>query len=176
MHNVITYLLSTILLIAVMFTMAQRGLGIFADVTDTWIMFEDRTDQNRKTRLTGPVGLTADKAGPVYITLVNEGDVALGDFDNWDVIFEIQEASGFDINYLEYTELVPGADRWTVDGIYLDTTPLTSEYIDPGILNPGEKMVIRANPSASMVENTVDRAVFVTPDGFKTEVIFEVIP
>ena len=48
--------------------------------------------------------------------------------------------------------------------------------MDPGVFNPGEEMVVVANPSNQVKANTTDRATFVTPNGVVAKVIFEVVP
>ena len=61
-------------------------------------------------------------------------------------------------------------------GIYLDASTLVGEIVDPGVLNPGEEMIILANPSPSVVATSYDRATFVTPNGTSVKVIFKVVP
>ena len=98
-------------------------------------------------------------------------------FDDWDLIFEVQEDPGLDVVYLTYSSTTPPAtSTWAVQGIYLNASSSTAEIVDPGIFNPGEEMVIVANPSPSVVANTYDRVTFVTPNGIVTKVIFKINP
>ena len=102
----------------------------------------------------------------------------MGKFEDWDVVFEIQENPTLKIANLTYTENAsPSTNEWTVQNIYVNgITPLTAEVANLGTLNPDEKMVILANPSPTVTENTYNRATFSTPNGVSAQIIFEVHP
>ena len=173
----ITYLLTGLLITATVFTLGGDMLGSFKDVTDSWSSLEARSQQRADTKVTGPTGLSVNATSTVQINLANRGRVALGQFSDWDVIFEIQQAPGLGIAYLKHTSNpIPGANQWTVQEIHLSASSTTPEIVDPGVLNPGEEMVIVANPSPPVAANTHDRATFVTPNGVTAKVIFEVVP
>ena len=179
MSTAITYLLTGFCIAATVFTLAGDMLMSFDDVTDAWTESEARSEKKTGTRIAGPIGLSVSATSTVQITLENEGEDALGQFSDWDVIFEVQEAPGLAITYLTYTEnAVPAANQWTVKGIYLDASavPPVEETVDPGVFNPGEEMVILAKPSPPVTANTYDRAAFVTPYGVVAKVIFHVVP
>ena len=118
----------------------------FIDITASWMELRERSEVRAETRIAGPSDLSLTSTTDVDITITNEGDVPLSSFEDWDVIFEVQEASGFSVLYLDYTTSAsPSANEWTVSGIYLDASLLTAEVVDPGVLNPGEEMIIKAN-------------------------------
>ena len=80
-----------------------------------------RSQAETDTRISGPIGMSVNATSTVTMTLANDGDVTLGRFADWDAIMEIQTSPGLKISYLSYTENAsPGADQWTVKGIYLD--------------------------------------------------------
>ena len=57
--------------------------------------------------------------------------------------FHIYEDAGPRNEYLTYTENAsPAADQWAIEGIYVDAEASVSEVLSPGILDPGEEMVI----------------------------------
>ena len=152
-------------------------MGAFDSTTESWIAMQSRIEERADTRVTGPTGLSVSATSTVALTMVNEGDVTLGRFADWDVIFEIQENPGIDFAYLTYTtNATPAANEWTVQGIFLNAASSIAEIVDPGVFNPGEEMVILANPSPSVTANTVDRATIVTPNGVTTTVIFQIDP
>lgn len=104
----------------------------------------------------------------IYITVVNDGHTNLAQFPKWDVIAQY-ESSGTDYTtYLEYTTYVdPGDNQWTVDGIYLpDDNP---EVMDPNILNPGEKVVLRIGLNPLMDSTTYGRMTISTPNGVTSQ-------
>jgi hypothetical protein len=169
--------MTSIMIFFVGMTLGRDLIHGFSDLSQSWTSFTDGIEARAETRLSGEVDLSIATGDPVDIMLVNAGTVSLGNFAEWDVIFEIQEDPGLSIDYLLYTDIVPGADRWTVMGIYLDgVLPLTEEIVDPGVLNPGEKMIVRASPTTVRVEDTYNRAVFVTPEGISATVVFASTP
>jgi hypothetical protein len=175
-HVLITFLVTISLTLATLLTLGTDLLVTFGDVTEAWGDLEARTEQTADTKIAGPIGLSVSATSTVQITIANEGGVALGEFARWDVIFEIQQSPGMGIAYLAYTEdASPGSNQWTVKGVYLDASAQTPEFVDPGILNPGEEMIVLANPSPSVTQNTYDRATFTTPNGVTTKVIFKVV-
>ena len=177
MHVSITYLLTGVLIAMVVFTLGGDMLSTFRDFTDSWTSLQSRSEQRADTKITGPINLSVSATSTIQITIVNKGNVALGQFSDWDVIFEIQQAPGLGIAYLKHTSNAsPGANQWSVQGIYLNASSTTPEIVDPGVLNPGEEMIVLANPSPSVIPNTHDRATFVTPNGVPSKVIFEVVP
>jgi hypothetical protein len=165
------------MLMALLFVLAQDMVGAFSDITDALTGLQSRSERRAATDLSAPTGQSVTPDAAVQLTLTNPGDVALGQFSDWDVIFEIQQSSGFSVKYLTYTtNASPGVNEWTVKGIYLDSDTLSDEVVDPGVFNPGEEMIVLANPSPTVVPNTYDRATFVTPNGVVAKVIFQVHP
>ena len=177
MHAAIAFFFTTTVLIVVLFAIGTDMLDTFGDVTDAWHVIEARTEERSDTKITGPLALSVSATSTVQMTIVNEGRVALGGFADWDVIFEVQTAPGLGISYLSYaTSSSPAAGEWTAKGIYLDAASSAPEIVDPGVLNPGEEMVVLANPSPSVKANTYDRAIFSTPNGVALKTIFHVVP
>ena len=162
------------LILTVVFTVGRDMMNSFLTLSTSWVELRERSESRAETRIVGPDDLSLTSTTDVDITLTNEGDAALSSFEDWDVIFEIQETTGFDVVYLTYTtNASPGVNEWTVSGIYLDASLLTPEIVDPDVLNPGEDMIIKANPSPAVTSGTYDRAVFATPNGVTTKVIFK---
>ena len=85
-------------------------------------------------------------------------------FSDWAVLFKVQKSPA--LAYLTYTTSTsPGSNQWSVKGIYLYATSSMPEVMDPGVFNPGEEMVVLANPSPLVLDGTHDRVTCVTPDG-----------
>ena len=176
MHVAIAYLLTALFISVTFFTLGGDVLNTFGDITDAWTTVQARSEQRADTKVTGPIGLSMEATSTVKITLTNEGKVPLDLFSDWDVIFEIQTDPGLGLDYLTYTTSTsPATSEWTVQEIYLNAASSTPEIVDPGILNPGEDMVVLANPSPSVVADTEPRVTFVTPNGVTTKVMFEVL-
>jgi len=103
----------------------------------------------------------------------NCGEVKLYEFENWDVIVEYYRANGdLIINRLDYASTNPGANEWTVEGIYLDAQNGISEIFEPGILNPDEeaKLTLLLNPPVG--PDTTNRLVIGTENGVISSAFF----
>lgn len=174
MHHVISYALTTAFVLMVLFTVARTLMVTYGDTTESLATIQERVKEQNDIRIAGPIGLSVSPSSPVPFTLSNIGEIPISDFSDWNVIFEVGQTSGFGIAYLDYTtDANPAANEWTVSGIYMDAANLTAEVVDLGILNPGEEMIIVANPSPALTGNTDNRVTFVTPSGHSIKVIFE---
>ncbi len=95
----------------------------------------------------------------------NVGQTQLRVFEDWDVVIVYQDSagSGLQVQHLTYTtNVAPSAGEWTVTGVYRDAGTLTAEVFNPGIVDPGEEFIIRAQLSpviASSTTNTITLAV-----------------
>jgi hypothetical protein len=96
------------------------------------------------------------------VTVKNSGQTKLASFGKWDFIVSYLSAdSQMHSTWLPYTTAILGANQWQKARIGLDG-PL--EYFEPGILNPGEEMVImaRLDPAPG---NTNGDISLTTPNG-----------
>lgn len=169
--------MSLIIILISFLTLGREMIVTYDGVADSWTTLRKLSTEKADTRLTGPTGLSVSATSTVEMILVNEGNVAIGRFADWNVIFEVQKASGFEVLYLTYTENAsPGANQWTDKGIYINASALTAEITDIGTLNPNEEIIVLANPSPSVIATKYDRATFVTPNGITAKVIFKVVP
>ena len=90
MHIVVTFLITASLLMSVVFTVGQDLVTTYDTVAGSWTVLLARSQQRADTKVAGPIGLSVSATSTVQITLVNEGEVALGKFGDWDVLFEVQ--------------------------------------------------------------------------------------
>ena len=170
--GVIIFFVLMATMMSVVFTLGRDLLGVFTDMRDSWALLETRSTQRADTIITGPGSLSVQTVPKIRITLTNEGDIAVGRFGDWDVIFEIQQSPGLAITRLAHTtSSFPASNEWTVQGIYLDATALTGEIVDPGILNPGEEMIVLANPNPPFGGDRYGRVIFVTSNGATAKVM-----
>lgn len=98
-------------------------------------------------------------------TVLNNGQSDFRQVSEWDVVvwYHGDSGSGLEIERLTYTTSgSPSAGEWTLTGIYEDAGTSDPEVYQPGIVNPGEEFIIRAElgPAvASSSSNTVTLAV-----------------
>ena len=164
-------------MIVVVITFARDMLVTFDDVTDSWGTLQARTEQKADTRITWPNVQLAAILGTstVQLTLVNEGKVATGKFSEWDVFFESRKEPGLEIASHTYTTSTsPAVLKWGIKGIYRDAPSSTAEIVDPGVLNPDEKMIALVNASTTLVVGGYNRVTFVMPNGITAKVIFQI--
>ena len=100
------------------------------------------------------------------VTLKNEGNTKLADFDRWDVILQCESG---DVQWYPYGA---GDNTWGVGGIYLDYSEGTGEVFDLNILNPGEEMVIWVSISPAVGSPTINTATIATPNGISASTVF----
>ncbi len=169
MNVVVVFVLMAGASIVVTFTLIGDTIVTFGDLFGSWTALEERSEEWAATRLVGPTDLSMQTVPRIRLTLTNDGDAPLGAFADWDVIIETQLSSTLGISYLTYTTSTsPDKDQWAVEGIYLNAASSTPEIADPGLLDPGEQMVVLANPDPAHGGNTYGRVVFVTPNGAST--------
>ncbi len=151
-------------------------MAAFAGLSDSWTAREVRRLRQSRTAIVGHAGQQTQASSTVKLKVSNIGDVPISQFANWDLIFEIQREPGLGIAYLEYVSSTPlSLNQWTVDGIYRDADIPLAETLDPGVLNPGEEMVVLTKPDPPVKEGTYDRAIFATPSGAKAEVVIRIL-
>ena len=108
------------------------------------------------------------------LVVKDDGQVALGKFSDWDVMLQYYDAGGaYAIKWLPYTSSsAPGTDQWIVDGIFLDEQTSKAEVFEPGVLNPGEEMVVLAQVSPSFGVGTNNLATVSSPNGVAVSMTF----
>lgn len=117
-----------------------------------------------------PVGAQTISGGSVVeITLRNEGDTKLADFDQWDVILQYYDSGGH--YYTEWYPFGSGQNEWDVWDIFLEA-PTVHEVFDVDILNPGEEMGIWVSVSPQVGAGTTNLATVATPNGITASTVF----
>jgi len=173
MSTVVVFALTFTALLSVFFGMGGSLVQTFDELTDAWFHEQERAIERLDTKITRTANIPVTAVTFVQLTWKNEGTVSLSHFDDWDVILEIDDGPGLTIKYLTFATSTPLAgNEWTVQGLYLDASTLTPEITDPGVFNPGEEMVVLANPFPAVTKNTYHRIRFVTPNGYTASVIF----
>lgn len=166
MNVVLVFVVMSAASTLITFTLIGSTLVHFGDLFVAWTALETRSEQRAATKIAGPSDLSMQAVPMIKLTLTNEGNVPVGPFAVWDVIVETRISSTLGVSYLTYTtSSSPASNEWAVLGIYLNAASSTPEIADPGMLDPGEQMVVLANPSPALGGNTYGRATFVTPNG-----------
>ncbi len=131
-----------------------------------------RNDAIMRTELTAISANTTSAAGPdpLEITMQNTGQTKMADYDKWDVI--VQYLGADDQYYVEWLRYVDGTTQtyeWDIGEITMDGQ---AERFEPGVLNPGEQITIRAWLDPSLKTNETGMVVVSTPSGVTCSTYF----
>jgi hypothetical protein len=104
------------------------------------------------------------------LTVKNTGQTKLASYDKWDIIVSYEDSNGTTYStWLPYTtNATPGNNEWTKARIGLNG-PV--EYFEPGILNPGEEIVVLAHLDPLPGDATTGTISITTPNG-----VYDTIP
>ena len=160
------------LLMLVMLSIAYDFLSSQETTTDSWREMEERLGDRTRTDLS-PLRAETDVAGDIVeVTLRNDGSTKLSDFDQWDVIVQYHATGlGYWVDWVPYNEIAE-ARWWRVEGIYRDASAGIPEAFDPGIVNPGEQVVVQIWLSPSVADDSTNLATIVTPNGITASTVF----
>ncbi|MCX7912590.1 MAG: hypothetical protein N2506_06495, partial [Dehalococcoidales bacterium] len=104
-------------------------------------------------------------ADHLRVTVKNTGQTKLARFDKWDFIAHYYDVSGgYRTEWLPYTTGNTSANHWGKARIRLGGYA-HEELFDPGILNPGEEMVILARLDPLPGENSTGAITVASPNG-----------
>jgi hypothetical protein len=165
MSNLVLALVSVMVILAAMMGLVTGFTGPQAQIGETVKRASGLYGEISRTELSS-VNVSVISAGAtVDWTVSNSGQTQLRRFEDWDLVIIYQDSagSGLQPQYLTYTTNgSPSAGEWTVTGIYRDASTLTAEVFNPGIIDPGEEFIVRAQLSPSIstpTTNTVTLAV-----------------
>jgi len=152
-------------------TMSQ---GFLTSVDSTMVGVEElsvREGEIMRTEIT-TINVTQPSSNIFDLFLRNSGQVKLSSFSKWDVIVKYHNRGSYYVTWLPYVDGSPRDNEWTVPGIYLCSENLTAEVFEPGILNPGEEMIIQAKLKPGIKRDTSCDVVVSTPNGVSDSFAF----
>lgn len=131
-----------------------------------------RAEDIMRTELTA-LDATQPSADRLEVTLRNSGQTKLAGFASWDVIVQYYDTDGsYQVGWLPYVDGTPGSNEWSKKMIYLDWGGGIAEAFEPGILNPGEEVVIEVGLYPSVGGDTTNLIVVTTPNGIPASATF----
>ena len=109
----------------------------------------------------------------VEATVRNDGQTPLRGFSRWDLLMTYESATGRQIQRFAYTpSSTPATGEWTVEGIYKDAAASTEETFQPGIVNTGEELIIKAALSPAILSPSDNSLVLAVENGVALTVAF----
>jgi hypothetical protein len=161
METVVPAVIIIALLLLATFTISAQFLSSQEAVMDSWRELQGQMEERNMTRLTPVQAQTTVLGDAVEITVRNDGSTKLTDFDRWDVILTYTGSDGF--LHTEWYPFGTGENEWI---------GVLDELYEPGILNPGEEMVIEVAVSPSVASSTTNVATVTTPNGLSATTVF----
>ena len=161
----------TLILVGVL-TLAQGYLVANEQMAMAWRSMEERAGDRARTGLQAVGACAVDGGEIVELTVRNSGSTKLSDLSDWDVMLQYGTSEVLCTRWFPYVATEPGDNQWSMVGIYTDAERRTPEQLDPGILNPGEEMVLRVRVSPAVSSGTQNEAAVATPNGVSTAIAF----
>lgn len=155
-------------ILAAMTGLVTGFTGPQAQIGETVKESSDLYGEIARTELTSLSVSVISAGATVDWSVGNTGQTQFREFADWDVVITYQDAagSGLQVQYLTYTtSATPAAGEWTVTGIYRDAGTLTAEVFNPGIVDPGEEFIIRAELSPSIATPTTNTVTLAVENG-----------
>jgi len=162
----------TVILFGVL-TLGQGYLSAQEGMMQSWRAMEAQAGERARTNLVLTAAGASSTGDEVQVTVRNVGSVKLADFSAWDVLLEYSAATGPVARWYPYAgSAVPGANQWGVQGIYQDAAGAVAEAYDPGILDPGEELVLTVRVSPPLMAGSTALAALSTPNGVRALLAF----
>jgi archaellum component FlaF (FlaF/FlaG flagellin family) len=151
----------TVLLLAVM-GLYEHYFSAQDTILESWRELEERTEEKSRTDLSvaGTEVPLFSSGNTVNITVKNDGDTKLADFEQWDVILQY---TGTDGDHAAWYPYGSGLNEWT---------SIIDDLFEPGILNPGEEMMIQVSVLPPVASPTTNVATIATPNGITVSAVF----
>lgn len=168
METAITGLIIIGLLILVVVGLTTTALTTQANLAEASRAMQERAGERVRTNL-APVRATTSAAGDyVYVILKNSGTTKLTDFNQWDVILQYTGDATAQVTWYAYGG---GANQWR-EQIYQVVNPPTAETFEPGVLNPGEELLVTVTVAPAVDASTINLATVSTPNGISASTVF----
>lgn len=168
-----TLLVTLIVMSIVLFgipLIVQSYLRAQDTLTESWIERQQVDEERIRTNLL--VVAAQASSSSVDLTIRNAGSTKLADFRDWDVILHYHTDSSYLVQWVPYEELTVGQERWELVGIYVDAAQAIAEKYEPGILNPGEELVLRGFFGSLAQGDTAGLAAVIAPNGVGVSTTF----
>ena len=173
MENVLIAVISIALILGGTMTLMLSVMPSIDTFSTSWKEMARQAGEMRRTEISTDNCTVSGEGDQVEVTVSNEGEVSLTDFDSWDVIVKYYSSNTtYRVAWLPYDSSDPPADnKWTgEDRIYFNGS---GETVEPHMLNPGEDMRILMQLNPAVAADTTNWVTISTPNGIASQVIFQ---
>ena len=164
MDSILPALFAVTILVLASLMIGRSGFSSFQVLGDSWQDAEERAVERVRSDIT-ITSITV--TGPrVDVIVRNDGATSVVDFSRMDVVVQYQSGGSNLIKWIPYTTGSPQPNNtWTVLAI-------SSDVIDPGVLNTGESMTIRVRLSPAVGSGTSNWVQVTTELGISASLFF----
>lgn len=174
MANLIVALFAVMIILAAMTGYATSTVNSQDKITVSVKTMRDRAGDISRTSISS-LGTTVTSNTQLDFTLIDDGQSQLRQVSDWDVIvwYEGDAGAGLQIEWLTYTTSpTPSAGEWTLTGIYEDAGTSDPEVYQPGIVNPGEEFIIRAELGPAVASGSTNTVSLAVEQGVSVTAVF----
>ena len=165
MESLIAVIVAVGLILLAGLTVFERAIAAQTELTTTWVEVQELVAERSATELS-IVDADVDNGGNfIDITLRNDGQTRLTDLERWDVLVQHYRNNNMYFGWYDYRANATSPGQWTSAGIYLDAASFTPEVFEPGILNPGEEMLIQIQLTSKLTNSKTAMITVGTPNG-----------
>ncbi len=168
METAITALIVIGVMVLSIIGISNRALSAQAVISESSRVMQEREGERLRTNLSTLGVTTADDGSSVQVTLRNTGMTKLMDLPKWDVILQYADGGSGQVKWYPYGVAV---NEWN-HRIYQNASSQVPEVVEPGILNPGEELLITVNVSPPVAPNSTNLATITTPNGVTVTAVF----
>jgi hypothetical protein len=171
MAPILVSMICIVMIVAGGMTLSQ---GILTSTDTTALSVEEISVREGEVTRTGIEAVRAEPlawADLLRVTVANTGQTRLASFEKWDFIAQYSGADGlYHTEWLPYTTGDLTGNRWRKARIGLNG-PV--EFFEPGIVNPGEELVMLARLNPLPGDNTTGEITVATPNGIYQSITFD---
>ena len=167
-----TAIVSLICIALIVFGGMTMSRGFLTSVDSSTAGLEAAGQRNETIMRTemNSVSASMPAANTLEVTLENDGQTRIADFNKWDVIVQYYDGTGtYNTRWLPFTDGTLADNTWEVVWIRLNGA---TEIFEPGVLNPKEQIMIRAQLNPSVGAGTTNMVVISTPNGISASTYF----
>jgi len=165
METAIAALIILTVVLSGVLTITQVYLSSQDAILESWREREERRGERARTQISA-VGAEMQEPWDniVDVTLRNEGDTKLADFDQWDVIVQYDSTGDGNHDVVKWLSYDSGTwDKWSED---------IRNVFEPGIFNPREVMTITLVVTPSIWQPSTNMVIIGTPNGISASPVF----
>ncbi len=153
MENVLAAVIIIFLLLFGGLTMSSTYISAQETIVTASQAVSDRANDIAGTDISAADLQVLDSGSLIVVTIRNDGDLKLADFDKWDLFAEYYDSTATPVYHAErlpYDATGAVINAWSLDGIYLDAANDLAETYETDILNPGEELVLHVRVSPAV--------------------------